>query len=84
MGRSDALKIPSPWPSPVYLHQELLPKSDVLLFRLSKGSKLVVRPSGTEPKVKIYAEVIEPPGQPLNIGACDERLAQLVKTLQAL
>ena len=31
-----------------------LPKSDVLLFRLEDGSKLIIRPSGTEPKLKIY------------------------------
>ncbi len=31
-----------------------LPKSNVLEYRLENGSKLVVRPSGTEPKIKIY------------------------------
>ena len=34
-----------------------LPKSNVLLFRLANDSKLVIRPSGTEPKLKIYAGV---------------------------
>jgi phosphoglucomutase/phosphomannomutase len=34
-----------------------LPPSDVLLFRLADKSKLIIRPSGTEPKIKIYAEV---------------------------
>ena len=38
-----------------YLHDETgLPKSDVLEFRLSGDRKFVVRPSGTEPKLKIY------------------------------
>jgi phosphomannomutase len=36
-----------------------LPPSDVLIFRLL-GSRLVVRPSGTEPKIKCYLEVVEP------------------------
>ena len=31
-----------------------LPKSDVLAFRLAGGTRLILRPSGTEPKVKIY------------------------------
>lgn len=35
----------------------ILPSSNVLLFRLEDGSKIVVRPSGTEPKIKIYAGV---------------------------
>lgn len=32
-----------------------LPSSDVLLFHLDGGGLLCIRPSGTEPKVKIYA-----------------------------
>lgn len=31
-----------------------LPKSDVLQFFLIDGSKVTVRPSGTEPKIKFY------------------------------
>lgn len=31
-----------------------LPKSNVLEYRLENGSKLIVRPSGTEPKLKLY------------------------------
>lgn len=31
-----------------------LPKSDVLQFFLESGSKITVRPSGTEPKIKFY------------------------------
>lgn len=42
-----------------YLQDDItkLPKSDILLFRLEDGSKLVIRPSGTEPKLKLYGEV---------------------------
>lgn len=34
-----------------------LPKSNVLLFRLEDQSKFIIRPSGTEPKIKIYGLV---------------------------
>ena len=34
-----------------------LPKSDVLQFELGCGSKVSVRPSGTEPKIKFYVSV---------------------------
>jgi phosphoglucomutase len=34
-----------------------LPKSDVLQFYLEDGSKISVRPSGTEPKIKFYISV---------------------------
>lgn len=42
-------------------HKEplLLPKSDVLRFWLADRTKIVVRPSGTEPKIKIYCSCVE-------------------------
>lgn len=33
--------------------------SDVLVFELAEGRRACVRPSGTEPKVKLYLEVVE-------------------------
>ncbi|MGS0825955.1 phospho-sugar mutase [Shewanella sp. 0m-8] len=36
-----------------------LPASDVLIYRLQNGSRVIVRPSGTEPKIKCYYEVVE-------------------------
>src|SRR5207244_10435628 len=34
-----------------------LPKSDVLAFELESGSRITMRPSGTEPKIKYYIDV---------------------------
>lgn len=35
-----------------------LPKSDVLEFVLDGGNSLIIRPSGTEPKIKIYVSTV--------------------------
>ncbi len=37
-----------------------LPQSDVLTFHLADQTLVVIRPSGTEPKIKIYANLILP------------------------
>ena len=37
-----------------------LPSSDVLGFELEGGSKITIRPSGTEPKLKIYYSLRTP------------------------
>ena len=35
-----------------------LPKADVVSFVLSDGSLVIVRPSGTEPKIKLYVNAM--------------------------
>ena len=35
-----------------------LPKSDVIAFKLEKGASVIIRPSGTEPKIKAYYTTI--------------------------
>ena len=60
-----------------------LPKSDVLKFSLETGAGVVVRPSGTEPKIKIYLSV---PGND-RVGAqkAEKDLAVLIgKTITAV
>lgn len=37
-----------------------LPPTEGLRYRLAEGARVIVRPSGTEPKLKCYLEVVEP------------------------
>ena len=37
-----------------------MPPTDGLRYRLEGNGRVIVRPSGTEPKVKCYLEVVEP------------------------
>ena len=42
------------------LGSDLLPPTDGLRYRLADGARVIVRPSGTEPKIKCYLEVVVP------------------------
>jgi phosphomannomutase len=62
-----------------------LPATDGLRFRLAEGARVVVRPSGTEPKLKCYLEVVVPvEGSPQQTRvAAQRRLADVRADLAA-
>lgn len=65
-----------------------LPATDGIRLNLAQGCRVIVRPSGTEPKVKCYLQVIEPvlPGDDLVQAriAAQRRLDRLRVDVEAL
>jgi phosphomannomutase len=58
-----------------------LPKSNVLAFELADGSRIVARPSGTEPKVKFYFDVREDVEPSEGLRAAEARAAEKLRKL---
>ena len=52
-----------------------LPPTDGLRYSLSEGARVIVRPSGTEPKVKCYLEVVVPVGDDKDGGVDAARIS---------
>jgi phosphomannomutase len=65
-----------------------LPASNVLIFELEGGARVVARPSGTEPKIKYYFDLREQvqPGEPFPEARAraEARLASLIDGFLAL
>lgn len=57
-----------------------LPATNLLRFTLADGARVLARPSGTEPKLKFYFEVVGPLGAGLAVGeaAADARLSAVM------
>ncbi|MFZ5940705.1 MAG: phospho-sugar mutase [Bacteroidota bacterium] len=59
-----------------------LPKSNVLQFVLKDGSKISVRPSGTEPKIKFYFSVRDRIREGETLEAAEARLGEKIHEIQ--
>ena len=57
---------------------EELPKSDVLKYHFADGSSVVIRPSGTEPKIKAYISVTA-----ADLESAKVREAEILKNVEA-
>ena len=74
----------------IYNSEEIIdiPKSDVLIYYTEDGSKVALRPSGTEPKIKFYISV----NMPLNstdefnktANLLDEKIDAIVKDMNLI
>jgi len=66
----------------LYEGTEQLPATDALVFRLEGGARVVLRPSGTEPKLKAYFEVITGPVRLEGLANARRGADRLLRVLQ--
>ncbi|UQA55647.1 phospho-sugar mutase [Polyangium aurulentum] len=59
-----------------------LPKSNMLAFDLEGGSRIIARPSGTEPKIKFYFDVREPIAEGEEVRAAEARAEARMEELK--
>lgn len=59
-----------------------LPPSDVLMYALTGGSRIIARPSGTEPKIKIYFDVREPMKEGEKLSEAEARANAVLEALK--
>jgi phosphomannomutase len=66
-----------------------IPPSDVLIWHAGRDARVMIRPSGTEPVIKLYAEAVRPVRSRLDLAAAreaaeGEALAMLAEAAAAL
>ena len=57
-------------------------RADVLVFDLQDRGRVAVRPSGTEPKLKLYLEVVERVSEPEALDAARVRAARRLQAME--
>jgi phosphomannomutase len=57
--------------------------ADVLVFHTAKGARLTVRPSGTEPKIKMYLELMEKVSSTSELATARARLEAEAQAIKA-
>lgn len=65
-----------------YLTQEKydLPRSDVLQYDLEDGAQVIIRPSGTEPQIKVYLTVAQTPEEnKKNLALLENKIREILK-----
>ena len=60
-----------------------LPRSDVLAFQAEDGARMTVRPSGTEPKIKFYLELVGEARERRDVAPARARLEAQCKALKS-
>ena len=61
-----------------------LPRSDAIIWRAAARTRVAIRPSGTEPKVKIYLQVVLPVADQDDLGTAGPLRAQAARRLADL
>jgi phosphomannomutase len=65
------------------LGSEALPPTDGMLFLTQDDTRVIIRPSGTEPKLKCYVEVVRPVGSAEQLRAVRAEAAQALEAIKA-
>ena len=70
------------WENGQEIQAPALPPSNVLIFKTAAHTRLIVRPSGTEPKIKFYLEQLGQPKDEQDVERLQNELLEAMKAVQ--